>query len=51
MLLRQIAESLGAGEEAIKKRIQRAREALHECFAGQAQPDVGVIGTGEGSRP
>jgi len=35
MLLRQVAEALGAGEEAIKKRIQRAREALLECFRGQ----------------
>ncbi len=32
MLLRQIAESLSAGEEAVKKRIQRAREALIDCF-------------------
>ncbi|MGQ0627635.1 MAG: sigma-70 family RNA polymerase sigma factor [Phycisphaerales bacterium] len=32
LLLRQIAEALDAGEEAVKKRIQRAREALIECF-------------------
>jgi RNA polymerase sigma-70 factor (ECF subfamily) len=32
MLLRQIAESLGSGEEAVKKRMQRARESLIECF-------------------
>jgi len=34
MLLRQIAESLQAGEEAVKKRLQRARDLLAECFAG-----------------
>lgn len=48
MLLRQIAESLGAGEEAVKKRIQRAREALHDCFTGQATSDVRIAGQGEG---
>lgn len=38
MLIRQIAEALGTGEEAIKKRVQRAREALALCFSGAAAP-------------
>ncbi len=32
MLLRQIALAVSAGEEAVKKRIQRARDLLAECF-------------------
>ncbi len=36
MLLRQIAEALSASEEAVKKRVQRAREALALCFAGES---------------
>jgi len=34
LLLRQIAESIGASEEAVKKRIQRARESLVQCLQG-----------------
>jgi RNA polymerase sigma-70 factor (ECF subfamily) len=32
LLLRQIAESISASEEAVKKRVQRARELLLRCF-------------------
>lgn len=32
MMLRQVALATGTGEEAIKKRVQRAREALADCF-------------------
>lgn len=32
MLLKQIAASLGAAEETIKKRVQRARAALADCL-------------------
>ncbi|MGD9690658.1 MAG: RNA polymerase sigma factor [Phycisphaerales bacterium] len=39
MMLRQIALALGSGEEAIKKRVQRAREALADCFTrAEAHP-------------
>lgn len=34
MLLRQVAEALNAAEETIKKRLQRARQALAECLRG-----------------
>lgn len=44
MLLRQIAESLGASEEAVKKRIQRARTALARCLHGA--PDEPAAATG-----
>lgn len=36
MLLRQIALAVNSGEEAVKKRIQRARDLLADCF----QPTV-----------
>lgn len=32
LLLREVAESLGAEEEAVKKRVQRARLALEQCL-------------------
>lgn len=48
LLLRQIAASLGASEEAIKKRIQRARESLVQCLNGNVAPtgEAPVGGTG-----
>jgi RNA polymerase sigma-70 factor (ECF subfamily) len=36
LLLKQIAESLGEGEEAVKKRLQRARRALADCYLAPA---------------
>lgn len=39
LLLRQIAESLGASEESVKKRAQRARQLLAQCvLAGEGGP-------------
>lgn len=32
MLLKQIAESINSSEEAVKKRVQRARQLLAECL-------------------
>src|ERR1051326_8879727 len=41
LLLKQIAVAVGAAEETIKKRVQRARAALAECLSesvGDAAP-------------
>lgn len=39
LLIKQIADSLGASEESIKKRVQRARQILAQCvLSGESTP-------------
>lgn len=47
LMLRQIALAVGAAEETIKKRVQRARAALAECLNDGAVEGGGVGRVGE----
>lgn len=42
LLIAAAAESLGAGEEAVKKRVQRGRQLLAECLLSGTVDDVAV---------